>query len=213
MKRVDLFKTIHKALRAMFYDMAIRIQNTDFTNQQELDKLISDLNYLLKLLDSHSHHEDDCIFPLVKEADLDVLKEVESEHELYNHKIFELRAFIEKLENAIDYTDRNNYQNELNHLFTDFLAFTLLHLIKEERIIMPYLIENYGDEELINVRVKIQSNVDKDEYAYWMKWMLPNISYSELTEMLEEVKKSAPDFVYQSMLNMSKGFLKSDYVI
>ncbi len=187
MKRVDLFTTIHKALRAMFYDMAIRIQNTDFTNNEDFNKLISDLYYLLKLLDNHSHHEDECVFNLVKENDSDILKEVEAEHELYNHKIFELTALIEKIESC-SIVQRNDYQNKLNHLFTDFLAFTLQHLIKEELVIMPYLQENYTDEELIVARTKIQSNIDKEELDYWMKWMLANISASELNEMQASVK-------------------------
>lgn len=183
MKRVDLFTNIHKALRAMFYDMAIRIQKTDFTNQEDFNKLISDLYYLLKLLDNHSHHEDECVFNLVKENDLGILNEVEAEHELYNHKIFELTAFIEKIENTTDLVVRNTFQNSLNHLFTDFLAFTLQHLNKEELVVMPYLQNNYTDQELIEARIKIQSNIEKEELDYWMKWMLSNIPKSELLEM------------------------------
>lgn len=204
MKKIDLFATIHKAIRGMFYDMSLKIQKANLADVEETHNLIAEIKFLFEMLERHSHHEDHCVFPLAVAVDKQAIEEIENEHLHYDTLINEFIALLDIIKNIEDNDERLTYHQILNLKFSEFLAFTLLHLNKEESIIMPLLQEHYTNEQLIAVRTKIQMSIPQEEYDYWMNWMLSNISVNELLDMFKEIKTSAPVEIFDFMLLKAK---------
>ncbi len=70
--RKNLLNPIHKALRAICYDTARHLQQTNFQDAEENAAAMVSLRRTLSLLDLHIAHETDLIHPLIKNFNIDL---------------------------------------------------------------------------------------------------------------------------------------------
>ena len=79
MPRVDLFTTIHKAVRAVIYDAARSLQSADVDDDAGT-RTLDRLEHTLGLLEEHHDHEERSIFPRVRAFEPKLIAELESQH-------------------------------------------------------------------------------------------------------------------------------------
>lgn len=65
MKRYNIFYQVHKGLRAMLYETAIQLQQTDFSNADEAGNIIR-IKEVVELFDKHAHSEDNNILNAIE---------------------------------------------------------------------------------------------------------------------------------------------------
>ncbi len=53
--RVNIFNQIHKGLRALLYESSLLLQQTDFSDEQEMQIAISRVKMVADLFDDHAH--------------------------------------------------------------------------------------------------------------------------------------------------------------
>lgn len=80
-QRYNVFNQIHKGLRGMLYDTALRLQRTDFSGP-EASQAIEPLHQVLLFFDDHADHEDRFILPHIRKHNAPLLDELEKEHEI-----------------------------------------------------------------------------------------------------------------------------------
>ena len=59
--RYNTFYQVHKALRAMLYETAIQLQQTDFNNEDQAVSLLNNIASVIDLFDKHAYNEDRCL--------------------------------------------------------------------------------------------------------------------------------------------------------
>lgn len=200
MKRYNIFYEVHKGLRAMLYETAIQIQQTDFVNQEEAEQALEEIKNLVDLFDRHAHSEDRFVFSAIQLCEPDVADAFEQEH-VQDHTLGEninnlLTAFSGLLsDDAKIQTGKLLYQ-----VFIEFMIFNLLHMAKEEDIINKILWRNYDDEQLKGIAGDIIANIPHVQMVLFTKWMMRGLSNYEIVGWLKEVKNSAQDFVFLSLM-------------
>ena len=78
--RVDLFTTVHKALRAVIYQLSTMLQTTDFSDERSTKACLAALEHFLELLHEHAGHEDRTIFAAMHQFDPEMIDQLEEEH-------------------------------------------------------------------------------------------------------------------------------------
>jgi hemerythrin-like domain-containing protein len=201
MKRYNIFYEVHKGLRVMLYETALQIQQTDFINSEEAEQTIEQVKAVIELFDKHAHSEDRFVFTAVQPYDPTAVDAFEQEH-VKDHALGEsLTNQLTTFSNAISDDDKFRIGQQLYQAFIEFMIFNLQHMAKEEDIINKLLWRNYTDEELKGITGNILANIPPDQMAQFTKWMMRGLSNHEIAGWLKEVKNTAPDFVFESLMH------------
>ena len=75
--RYNTFYQVHKALRAMLYETAIEVQQTDFNNEDQAVSLLNNIALVIDLFDKHAYNEDHYVFAAVQEYESSVIDSFE----------------------------------------------------------------------------------------------------------------------------------------
>ena len=204
MQRYNPFNLIHKALRAMLYDAALTVQQTNFAEEGEAITALEKIEDVLFLFENHAHHEDSFVLPAVEVYEPKLVKEFEEEHEE------DLRLSNRMKNLLIIY--RNTYFTEekivcgsaISKSFVEFMVFNLEHMAKEEMVLTQALWEHYTDEQILSLNQKIVASIPQEEMAIASKWMLRGINNNEAINWLKTIKQNAPEFVINSLMSIAE---------
>jgi len=130
----DLYRAIHKAMRADLFEVSALIASTDFGEAGELSGLRERFGGLAGAMQHHAEVEDSRIHPLARAVAPDVVAAIETEHVSLEA---ELSALGDEL-SAIEAGDGSwEPAHRLYLRFNRFLAGYLLHIDREERELVP----------------------------------------------------------------------------
>ena len=209
LRKTDLFTFIHKALRSIIYNAASNLQSADFTEEKEIENLLTSLRHDLDLLHEHAVNEDNIIFPEIADEEPQMIEVLNEEHKKLGSKLNNLLVLIEKTEQSNSIEERMLLGNSLNSLFNDFIADYLAHMNHEEATVLEASFKYLTDEELIAIRTRIQTQIPSERYKTWLHWMLKSLNNSELIGLLGGMKSSAPPQVFESVLNTAQAIVNN----
>jgi hemerythrin-like domain-containing protein len=197
--RVDLFTTVHKALRAVIYQLSMMLQTADFTDERATNASLAALEHFLELLHEHAGHEDRTIFAVMHKFDSAMIDQLESEHKEIDVHLDEVHASIAKVKAATTPEERIAAGGALNVSVNNFIAFYLAHLMAEEKTVLPASWKYLTDQELAAMRIDVQQHTSPVRFAEWMRWMFPAMNINELIGMFRGLKMHAPPQFYEAM--------------
>lgn len=205
MPRVDLFTTIHKAVRALIFDVGQGLQQADLDDDTGT-RILDRVEHALVLLEEHHDHEERSIFPHLRAFEPEMIAELESQHA-------EVRRLLGVTGEALAATrsaatkGRAEPGAELNRRFNELAAFFLTHLVHEEVTALPASQAHFADADLAAMQAEIVAGIPPDRYGEWMRWMLPALNRAELTGMFQDMKASAPPAALEGMKALAAGVL------
>lgn len=205
--RYNPFMQIHKGLKAMLYHTAMSIQHNDFSDELATGHVIDQVQKVLWLFDGHAHTEDSMVFPLIQHFAPHIVKDFEAQHVTDHELAEEVERCLDKMLEVKSRNDQYETGMELKHAFERFLAFNLEHMIKEETQVAPAIWANYSDEELHLLTAKIVQSIPQDKNELYTDWMLIGNSNKEVIEWLDNVKATAPSFVFEGLCNRAQQLL------
>ena len=204
MQRYNGFTLIHKALRAMLYDASLSIQQTWFANIEEAETPLEKIESVLYTFEQHAHHEDHFILPAIEQFEPELVHSFEEEH------VTDV-LLGNRLKNLLNIYRHMNFTEErlevgsaITKAFVEFMVFNLEHMAKEELLLNPALWEHYTDEQLVALNQKLVASIPKEEVAATARWMMRGINNIDAINWLKAVKKNAPSFVLQSLLQLAE---------
>ncbi|MFL5741007.1 MAG: hemerythrin domain-containing protein [Flavisolibacter sp.] len=204
MERYNIFQLIHKGLRAALYQTALQLQQTDFTDTQETENALNRVREIVMLFEGHAAKEDRYVFSAINAYEPSVVASFESEHEEDNFLGQQLRAYVEKLEQAPRLLEKIVLGGELTEAFTAFMAFNLRHMAKEEDIVNKILWRYYSDDEIKNINAQILQATPPWIQEFFMTWMLRGINDVEAVNWMKAIGKTRPEVVLQSILQKAE---------
>ncbi|RZM27302.1 MAG: hypothetical protein EOO88_13870 [Pedobacter sp.] len=198
--RLNVFNQIHKGLRALLFDTAILMQQTDFGNSQQAEPVLAQTELLLSMFDAHAQHEDSCILECAHQHNPGLIGEFESEHQTDLVLSSQLAALIDRYRAAGNEDQRYAVGTALLHALFDFIAFNLKHMSKEEKELNMVLWDNYNDREIMQMEHRIQQLIPPDKLFIYFKWMIRGLNNIEVVQWLIAVKNGAPEVVFNGLL-------------
>lgn len=204
MQRYNSFNMIHKALRAMMYDTALTLQQTDFTSSNEAEKALEKVETVIEQFEQHAYHEDTFMLPAIEAFEPSLVAEFENEH-VEDIQLGNRIKTLLKIFNSLEINEeRVNCGSCISKAFRDFMIFNLEHMAKEESDINQALWKHYTDQELLELNAKLTASIPPDQKMMSAKWMLRSINKVEAINWLKAVKHSTPSFVFQSLIELAE---------
>lgn len=211
--RENLFRPVHKGIRAMIYDSAQRLQALDFTNVAESNEFATRLkrdlgasasNCLLCLLRAHSIHEEKEIFTEVHRFDPEIVKLMMAEHAEVAKRVRVLDTTCNDLMKVTDPARRIEVGDRLDLEANDLFAFYLSHLNNEEATVVPIMWERFTDAQLRTLRAKFYDNIPLPRFEEWMRWTLPALNLNELEVIFSGLKQDPGAARFKDWVRMAK---------
>ncbi len=199
MTRYNIFNQIHKALRSLLYDSALKLQQTDFSDSLQTNAATAQARLVLDMFEGHAHTEDSLILPKIEIYEPSVSDAFEQEHVQDMELGQKVNALLQEIDNAASLQAKKEAGRQLVITFVDFMVFNLEHMKKEEDILNKLLWRYYSDEELMALTGTIVASLPPEKMAMASKWMMRGLANDEISGWLGEVKMTAPVFVYQSL--------------
>jgi hemerythrin-like domain-containing protein len=204
MQRYNLFYMVHKGLREMLYTTASRLQQIDFTEVEETEPALTQVQKVLFLFDKHANTEDDFALTAIEAYEPSVVTLFEEEH-VQDHELSNrMRSLLIMFQSLTTDDEKLQLGSAIRAAFTEFLTFNLKHMAKEESVLNNLLWRYYSDEELQGITQKIIAQIPADKKHLYSTSMMRALSNNEITNWLKEVKNNAPEFVFNSMLGIAE---------
>ena len=201
-QRYNVFNQIHKGLRGMLYDTALRLQQTDFSHPQA-SVVVEQLNQVLLFFDEHAENEDQFILPHVHKHNATLIDELEKDHDIDHRLTQTLFEYIGEWNQTTSATQRATIGQRIGYAFNEFIAFNLYHMNKEENVLMYLLWKHYTDEEIRQMEGQILQSIPLQTLLAESRWMMRSINDKEVIDWLLGVKQGAPAAVFDTFLQLA----------
>lgn len=211
-ERENLFRPIHKGIRAMIYELGRRVQVTDFTDTTESNAIARQLqhglnsavsNCILCLLHAHSRHEEVEIFAPLRRLDSDVVEAMMVEHAEVVRRILGVTKTCDELLAQSGLGRRIEIGDRLNLETNDLFAFYLQHMNNEEATLVPILWEHFSDDDLRAMRRQFHSSLPPARLEEWMRWTLPALNSHELLQWFQSLRLDGPPELFETMVRLA----------
>jgi hypothetical protein len=217
--RENLFKPVHKGIRAMVYELGLRLGVTDFTSVKESNEIALQLkhdlidsraNCILCLLYAHSRHEEKDFFSAMVPFDKELVELMMGEHRDLGKQIAELGKTCDELVGLTDRARRIEVGDRLCLEANDLFAAYLAHLNNEEATLVPAMWERFTDEQLRAFRAQFYNHVPLPRFEEWMRWTLPALNPEELEILLKGMRTDPAPNRYRDVLRVAEATLPAD---
>ena len=201
--RINIFNQIHKGLRALLYESSLLLQQTDFTDDHEMQIAISRVTMVADLFDDHAHHEDKFILQVIRKHERSIVDAFEKEHAMDTKLTRALKNSLQALQMASPVV-RPEMANVLYKTFVQFMVFNLEHMSKEENILNKILWRYYSDEEILSIQKNILAGLTPWSATNSTRWMMRGLNNAEIVSWLKSVEESAPEAAFQKLFAIAE---------
>ena len=203
MNRYNVFYLIHKGLRAMLYDTATTLQQTDFVDISAATPALAKVNDVLFAFEHHAHHEDSFILPAVEAYQPDIAASFDSEHQEDYRLTGRLRNLLIIYEKSFMPEERTVCGSAITKSFTEFLTFNLQHMAKEELLLNHALWRLYTDEQIKAIQQQLMATITAIELQSASRWIMRAISIADAIEWLKSVRQSSPVTAFNNLMKIA----------
>ena len=202
---VDLYREVHKGLRLALFELvrtAGALDPADRASCEAFAQLFADIDMMLQT--HHTHEDGESLGTLIRaSAPAAVVEAVDTDHELTEQMLSELRALVADLSNGVDNT------RAIYDAVTTFVTSYLGHMEVEERQVMPALQAHASFDDLKAIEMGIRTSIPPPDMCVFMRYMLPAMNPDERTSMLGGMKMGAPPEIFQMFWETAEACLSS----
>lgn len=206
----DLYRDIHKAIRAELFGVTLRAGELDPSNDSGRVQLAEHVAAIGQLLVGHAEHEDEHVQPHIVRHVPRLAHQIESDHAAIDARLPQLASLANA---AADARAGEAARRRLHALYLELAAFSstyLAHQDLEERLVMPALCEAMSVPELVAVNQALVGSIPPDEMARGMALMLPAMNVDDRTELLGGMQAGAPPEVFAGVVGLARSVLVPD---
>lgn len=204
--RLDLYATIHKALRACMADALLALGRMDATDAAEVAATSTKLGQLLDLCASHLEHENAFIHVAIETRAPGASGTIAGEHVAHCEEIAALRDGVAQLQIS-DVGGRERVALALYRALALFVGHNFVHMQVEESAHNSALWNHYTDDELAAIHGALVASIPPQEMMQVMRWMVPYMNPAERTLVLADMQRHAPASAFAAVLDVVRPYL------
>jgi hypothetical protein len=197
MTTIDLYRDIHKAIRAELFAITSTAARIDPSNPIARAALADHVRDVAAFLVSHADHEDTHIQPALERELPELAAQIAAEHPALEGELDGLVALADAGEVAT-----------LHLALASFTGRYLLHQDVEERVVMPALEAAIGVEAVLAIHQAIVTSIPPDEMGRSLALMLPTMNVDDRAELLGGMQASAPAEVFDGVWGLARSVLE-----
>jgi hypothetical protein len=204
---VDLYRDIHKGIRAELFAVTSTAGSIDPSDRCDRAALADHVSSVAAVLESHAHHEDAVIDPVLELHLPDLASEINDDHD----RLELMFASIADLATAVVDPAPGDQRRLLQLLHLDLARFTssyLEHIDLEERTVMQRLPHLIGIDEIAAMHGAIVGSIPPDEMARSLAFMLPAMNVDDRAELLGGVRAAAPPEAFEAVVGLARSVLR-----
>jgi len=202
-QRYDIYRLIHKGMRAFLTDTLLTVGRMDASNEDELRLGLLKLQRLLDFCMNHLDHENKFIHPALDACMPGSADSMYAHHEHHVHLIRELGDIAQELLQKSG-VEQEQLAADLYRKLALFVADNLAHMHEEETINNGILWQHYTDAEIQAIERALVSTISPQQNAEVMNWILPAINHGERHEFLAGMRQHAPRAHFQNVLDIAR---------
>jgi hypothetical protein len=192
--RFNLFKSVHKGLRALLADTLLQLQQTDFLIADQATVAVERIKLVLLLMHRHTKWEEDFIFPKLGTESQSMISFFTNQHYHTDALTLNMDILICGFVEAKTNTEKEAVANNLLNAFVEFLAYNFNHMNMEEQLINPLLWNNNNDNELRALQLQhLNASTSRSEQVF-LQWMLIHNTNRELASWMNSMNQKSTQF-------------------
>lgn len=207
-QRLNLYGSIHKALRACMSQTMMKVGCTDPSDAQAVTAALSMTADLLDMCTAHLEKENGFMHPAIERVCPDGAKQIADEHISHRADIQSLRCHVDAV-SAAPVEHRPLALNDLYRALALFVALNFEHMHQEETELNAILWTHYSDAELMALHESLLASIKPAEMMQVMRWMLPSINHPERAGMLAGMQAKAPAPAFAAVLDLTQQVLST----
>jgi len=204
--RYNIYRVIHKALRAFMTDTLQKVGRADIDDDCERTQALESVRALLATCLGHLRHENEFVHPALERARSGAAQQTADDHEDHVTAIEKLQAKLVQVQQSQG-SQRAELWHELYLALSHFVAENFEHMIVEETHNHAILVSAYSDAEILGIQQAIVASLTPEESMTDMRWMLPFISARERAFLLSGMKTNVPQEVFGAVLALARDVL------
>lgn len=205
--RFNLFKSVHKGLRALLADTVLQLQQTDFLIPQQTAEGMERIKLVLLLLHSHTKWEDDVVFPKLGTNAKSMTGFFTNQHYHTDALTLNIDILICGFEEAKTETEKEAIADNLLNVFVEFAAYIFNHMNMEEQLINPLLWRSFSNRELQALQLLHLSSSTSSSEQIFLQWMLIHSTNRELASWLTSMKQKATSTQFNLVYDLAQKVL------
>jgi hemerythrin-like domain-containing protein len=209
--RYNVFNQIHKGLRALLFDTALKLQQTDFNDEAATSAIFDQIQRVLWLFHGHADTEDNMVLPLIEKKAPVVAADFEKEHETDHLLAVAIQKAMQRYEQLSSQEERTDAGTAVLIALNEFVAFNLSHMNREETLLNPILWQHYTDEQLVSLTQEIVIKTPQHKNELYSRWMLKGLGMQEIVGWYRNIQATAPHFVFEQFCFMAEEELAIDH--
>jgi hypothetical protein len=192
-KQINIYVSVHKGIRNLIGCFSFHAGATDWNASEAVLKLYEEWAVVMKLLNSHQHHEDRFIHPLLDKISLGSHRGYEADHQVQEKILENLNDHFKRILKGNGSENKKpeiglDFYRELNLFYADFLK----HLHREETEAERILNALCLPEELTAMLENLIGSIPQDEMLIYIDSMFPAMNLPECIDLLKNIRKWAP---------------------
>lgn len=202
--RYKIFCPVYKGLRALLYDAALTLQQTDFSELGERQEALKKMEEMVLLLMEEEQLECRYVLPAVFAYEPSVADAIRTDQQkafLLNKRVTTAVSLFLRQDNNYSLPEK---EQKLSAAFVDFLIFTLEHLAHKEKVLNEILWRYYDDEFLKSLQLLLAQNRTPQTTAAYRKWMVRGMGNAEIIQWMKAFEASAPEEVFQALFTTAE---------
>ena len=164
--RVDLFSTIHKAIRVALFELAAELGRLELSSTEAVDRAVEQIERVLGFLDEHAALEEAGVFAAVRDLDPLLAEELAKDHRSLEIVQHEVQGLSHQLAMA-DLASRELLGPRLVIAVNHLIALHLLHMNREEAEANRVLWSGLDDAALVAISKATSERISPPRLAKW----------------------------------------------
>lgn len=205
--RPDIYRPIHKALRALLSDTLLAVGRMDVHDDLERAQTTQRVLQMLDFMRSHLGHENAFIHPALEARAPGASGHIADDHVHHEAEIDALAAAATALLNAPAQA-RDAGALVLYHRLSLFVAHNFEHMHVEESAHNSALWAHYSDTELADLHNRLVASIPPAEMMFCMRWMVPFMNPGERAMVLGDMRAHAPAPAFAAVLDLVRPHLQ-----
>lgn len=205
--RFDLYRNVHKGLRAALADTLLRLGAADPADTTALDLALDAVSGVLAMCRHHAEAENRFIHPAIAG---DAADECTAAHAIHAAELAHLEEQVAALRDSVTATPAM-----LAALYADFGVFAagnFLHMAEEETRLNPLLWAQHDDAALQAIQRAILQFLGPQVMQQFLRHMLPALAPAEQAGLLRGIRASAPPAGWQAIWTLARSVLGPDEI-
>lgn len=204
--RLDLYASIHKALRAAMADALLTLGRCDTQDPVEVSAMAHTLRELLHFCEQHVAHEDRFMHPALHARAPGVSDHAADDHHGHLEHIAMLRAELDALLERAP-AHRESAALALYRRLSLFVAENFEHMLIEETRHNAALWAHYSDAELAALHDALLASIPPQEMMTTLRWLVPHMAHGERCALLADMRAHAPAPAFEAALGVVRPHL------